>query len=451
VAAVSIGAFMGQLDASVVSLAFPTLKHAFGATLWAVQWVGLSYLLVLVSLVTAIGRVADGVGRKLLYVYGFLIFIVGSTLCGLAPNLMALDGFRAVQALGAAMMQANSVAIIATSMPPRALGRGIGVQATAQALGLALGPAVGGLLIAFGGWRLIFFINVPIGLVGVVAAWLLVPRSRDLHRRKRFDWPGLALFAPALIAFLAALSLGNQIGWLSEPTIFLVAAAAAFGAGFVAREARTSEPMIEPGLLARPAFSAGVASGLLAYFVLFGSLFVIPFFLEGDRSLMPTATGAMLAALPIALGLVAPLAGRAADSIGARPLTVAGMLVSAGALGLLALSHDGSIALLCTELALLGVGLGLFTPANNATIMAAAPKEDAGMAGGILNMTRGLGTTLGLAVTGLVFGTIAGAHAAPSRIAGAFSASALFLAVVAVSAAALSALRGTQATAAGRR
>ncbi|MGE5288456.1 MAG: MFS transporter, partial [Micromonosporaceae bacterium] len=158
VATVCIGAFMGQLDASIVTLAFPTLRHDFAAPLADVQWVGQAYLLVLIGLLPVVGRYADMLGRKLLYTYGFVIFIVGSALCGLAPSLGALIGFRVLQGGGAAMLQANSVAIIAGAVPRDRLGRAIGVQGAAQALGLALGPAVGGLLISMGGWRLIFFV-----------------------------------------------------------------------------------------------------------------------------------------------------------------------------------------------------------------------------------------------------------------------------------------------------
>ncbi|MGE5136112.1 MAG: MFS transporter, partial [Gemmatimonadota bacterium] len=190
VAAVCIGAFMGQLDASIVTLAFPTLRHAFGAPLADVQWVGQAYLLVPIGLLTAVGRYADMLGRKLLYTYGFVIFILGSALCGAAPSLPALIGFRVFQGVGAAMPQANSVAIIASAVPPGRLGRAIGVQGAAQALGLALGPAVGGLLITLGGWRLVFLVNVPMGVLGTVLAWLLIPRSRHLAARRPFDWPG---------------------------------------------------------------------------------------------------------------------------------------------------------------------------------------------------------------------------------------------------------------------
>lgn len=432
---------MGQLDASIVSLAFPVLRTEFETTLGAVQWVGLSYLLVLVALVPAVGRLADMVGRKLLYTYGFIGFIVGSALCGFAPNLLWLDIFRAFQALGAAMMQANSVAIITHAMPREKLGRGIGVQGAAQALGLSLGPAVGGLLIGLGGWRWIFFVNVPVGLVGTIAGWYLIPRSRDLHKGARFDWAGLALFVPALSALLIALSYGNELGWTSGAVVGALIGAGMLAIAFVARERSTKMPMIDLALFTRATFSAGIASGLLSYLVLFGSLFVAPFFLEADLGLSPAGTGALLTALPIALGLTAPLAGHAADRLGPRLPTVAGMLVAAVALAMLSFAHDGALVI-GAEFTLLGIGLGLFTPANNAAIMGAAPPHHAGMASGVLNMTRGLGTSLGLSLTGAVFALVAGSRADPALVAEGFSASTLFLAAMAIVAAILAALRG---------
>lgn len=441
VATVCIGAFMGQLDASIVALAFPTLSRHFQATLGAVQWVGLAYLLVLVALVPAVGRYADMVGRKLLYTYGFAVFVLGSALCGLAPSLPVLDGFRALQALGAAMLQANSVAIITLAVPHRQLGRAIGIQGAAQALGLSLGPAVGGILIAAGGWRLIFFVNVPAGVLGAIAGWYLIPRSRDLQQRTSFDWAGLAIFAPALVALLVALSFGNELGWSSPGVLAGLAAAVALGVVFLRLEPRRRSPMIDFALFRRTGFSAGIASGLLSYLVLFGSLFVAPFFLEVDRGLSPGIAGASLTALPIAIGSVAPLAGHVADRLGARPLTTTGMVVSAAALVLLAELHTSTL-LVIAGLALLGVGLGLFTPANNAAIMGTAPRALAGTASGILNMTRGLGTSLGLALTGLVFALVAGSHAKPNFVGHGFATACLFLAAVAVAAALLAALRG---------
>jgi EmrB/QacA subfamily drug resistance transporter len=449
VSTVCLGAFMGQLDASIVTFAFPTFRHDFHATLGAVQWVGLTYLLVQSSFVVAVGHLADMVGRKLLYTYGFAVFIAGSALCGLAPSLAALDGFRAVQAAGAAMLQANSVAIVRLAMPPDELGRGLGVQGAAQAVGLSLGPAVGGLLVALGSWRWIFFVNVPVGVVGTVAAWFLIPRSRHLRERAPFDWLGLALFVPALAALLGAVSFGNELGWSSARIATLLVVGVGLLATFVARERRARAPMLDLGLFSDTGFSAGIASGLLSYLVLFGALFATPFFLQDGRGLAPTTTGVTLMALPAGMGLVAPLSGRVVDVVGARALTVGGMLLSAAASAALAFLHS-SVPLVVVELAFLGAGLGAFTPANNATVMGAAPTTLSGLTGGILNLTRGLGTSLGLALTALVLGLVAGAHAKPELVARGFTTSMIFLAAVAVAAALLAAVRDASSTARGR-
>lgn len=442
VGAVCIGAFMGQLDASILTLSLPSLRTDFGATIQSVQWVGLTYLLVLASTVIAVGRITDMAGRKLIYTYGFVIFGIGSGLCCLAPSLYVLDAFRAIQALGAAMMQANSVAIIALVMPRGALGRGIGLQGAAQALGLALGPGAGGLLIALGGWRLIFFVNVPIGVIGTAAAWLLIPRSRDLQRRAPFDWWGFASFAPALTLLLLALSFGDVRGWLDWEIDVMLAGSLMLGGLFVMRERRAASPLIDLDLFRRRAFSAAIASGLLSYLVLFGALFVTPFFLEGARGFTPNLAGGLLTVLPIALTLVAPASGRLVEVIGSRTLTVGGMVIAAAALVLLTFLH-GTTVEIGASLALLGLGLGLFIPANNAAIMSAAPATQMGVAGGVLNMTRGLGTSLGLALTALVFGSIASEGANPATVGRGFGAATFALGAFALLGAGLSAFRGS--------
>jgi EmrB/QacA subfamily drug resistance transporter len=446
VAAVCVGALMGQLDASIVTVALPTLQHTFHTSVGATTWVGLSYLMVLVATVTAVGRFADMWGRKLLYVYGFLIFIFASLLCGLAPDLAALCGFRALQAVGAAMLQANSLAIIVLVVPTRSLGRAIGLQGAAQAIGLAIGPTVGGLLLAAGGWRLIFFVNVPLGLFGAIAALLLVPRSTNLTTRVAFDWAGLGLFFPTVLAILSAISFGATLGWGSPVIVALVVAAVALAAGFVIHERTASAPMISLSLFRNRPFSTGIASGVGSYLVMFGVLLLVPFYLERALGLGTARAGLELMAMPLAFGIIAPLAGRVADRVGARPLTVSGMALVATSLTTLALLRPSTFGFL-VALALIGIGLGLFTSPNNAAIMGAAPSQQAGMASGILNMTRGFGTALGLALTGLVF-TISSRNSGdtPSRAAHAlaahaFTATALVLAAIAATAGLIAASR----------
>jgi MFS family permease len=347
VGTVCIGAFLGQLDASIVTVALPHIGRDLHATVGGVEWVALAYLLVLIATVAPVGHLADAIGRKLLYTYGFALFTAGSALCGLAPSLPVLIAARVLQALGAAMLQANSVALITEAMPRSQLGRAIGIQGTAQALGLAFGPAVGGALLALGGWRLLFFVNVPAGVAAVLLSSLLLPRSRS-HREIGFRLTDLRMLRGGVIA-------------------------------------------------------VGLSSGVLSFLMLFGALFVVPYDLAAHQASSPLA-GLQLAVLPVALGLTAPLAGR----FGSSALPGTGMLV-AGA-GLLAVALAAGTSGLLAGLAIAGVGLGAFIPSNNASIMAAAPRGSAGLIGGLLSMTRGAGTALGVAVAGALYTAGSGRH-----------------------------------------
>jgi MFS family permease len=343
------------------------------------------------------------------------------------------------------MLQANSLAIIVLVVPARLLGRAIGFQGAAQALGLALGPTVGGLLLAAGGWRMIFFVNVPFGLFGALAAVLLVPRSRDLLARVRFDWRGLGIFFPAVVTLLSAISFGATLGWGSGLIVVLFVTAFGLGAWFVLHERRSREPMLDLGLFRNAQFSAGIASGMGSYLVMFGVLLLIPFYLEQAVGIGTARSGLELMAFPLAFGVVAPVAGRVADRVGARPLCVVGMGLVSVSLLLLGATRP-QLGWFLVLLACVGVGMGLFTSPNNASIMGAAPESHAGMASGVLNMTRGLGTALGLAVTGTVF-TVAGGDVtrsgASSDAAHAFTVTAYVLAAIAFAAGVVAATRST--------
>jgi EmrB/QacA subfamily drug resistance transporter len=411
VAAVCIGAFMGQLDASIVNLAYSDLQRSFHASLGAVEWVALSYLLVLVGLVVAIGRFADTVGRKLLYTYGFVLFTVASAACAVAPNLPVLVGLRAVQAVGAAMLQANSVALITLAMPRDKLGRGIGLQGAAQALGLALGPSIGGLLVAAGGWRSVFLVNVPAGIVGTVLAWVLLPRSRDLAERTPVDLVGLALLVLTTTSLLAGLSMSAD-GRVS-PVAPIVAVAVAVGAGAVLRRhtirlaAAGGTPLLPPDLLALRPLRVGLGAGLVSYLVLFGVLFVTPLLLQRELGLHAAEAGLVLTVVPVSIAVLAPVAGRALDRSGPRLPTTVGLVAMTAGLVIAGLCR-GSLAGVVVGLTVIGAGIGAFTPANNASVMGAAPRRRAGLAGGVLNMVRGIGTATGVAVTGLLFSVASG-------------------------------------------
>jgi len=403
VGTVCIGAFLGQLDASIAQLVLPTLETAFHARLRLVGWVSLAYLLALAATLPIFGRLADIVGRKLLYTGGFVVFVSGSALCGFAPNLGVLIAARVFQAVGAGLLQANSVAIITAAAGPRLRGRAIGVQGAAQAVGLSVGPALGGLLIASLGWRWVFWIAVPAGLVGAALGVLILPQTQRLRRDEPFDWLGAVTLAPALTLTLLTLNEGRVWGVASPTFVACAAGGVALLILFARHERATPSPLLDLGLFRSRVFTAGNVSGLLSYATLFGVFFLLPFAFERGRGVGPLEAGLLLTAIPIALGLVAPFSGGLSDRVGPRPLTVGGMLLTALALLTLALAAPaGAVLPLVGILLVFGAGQGLFTAPNNSAIMGAAPAARLGVAGGVLNVTRSLGTALGVAAASAV-------------------------------------------------
>jgi EmrB/QacA subfamily drug resistance transporter len=393
---------MGQLDASIVATALPVLHATLHASIAAVEWVVLVYVLVLAGTVAAVGRVADRIGRKLLYTYGFAIFVIGSLACAIAPSLGLLVAARFVQAIGAVMLQANSYALIRDVLPRSSLGTGLGVQGAAQAVGLGVGPLLGGALTALGGWRLIFLVNVPIGLCGLALGWFLLPRSTHRDDESRIDIQGTFLLAAIPTTLVAALSLAAQPGIPGWTVPALAALVCALVVVAIARQRRAAGAVVDSALVRVGAFVAGFGALLLCYVVLFGCLVAVAFFLEHKAHLGLVTTGLELTALPLALAAVAPFGGLIRDRAGPRLPIGLGMAVAAAGMGLLALSSSRH-GLTVVALAVAGAGLGLFIPANNAATMCAAPANRGGAAGGLLNMARGIGTALGVSITSLVF------------------------------------------------
>ncbi len=400
VGTVCVGAFMAAVDASIVSVAVPTLQGYFHSTSSDAGWVLISYLLTLASLVTAMGRWADMVGRRPLYTVGFLVFIVGSALCGAAISLPMLIASRVLQATGAALLQANSVAIITATVPASMRGKAIGIQGSAQAVGLSIGPAVGGALIALIGWRAIFYVNVPVGIIGTVLGALILPRDHLKGERKPFDWAGLAFFAPFLVAILLGITEGPIWGWTSFRVLALFGVAVVLVLLFVARERHYKFPMIDLALFKIRVMTIGNVTGLLSYSAMFGTLYLIPYFTKDVTHLPESIAGLLLTPVPVAMTVLAPIAGGLADRYGSRILTTLGMSLTAlGCLLLVfTLGRHVSFVAVVGELVLVGAGLGLFTPPNNSSVMGASPKEHLGLSGGILNMARSLGMSWGTAM-----------------------------------------------------
>lgn len=410
VGTVCVGAFMAALDASIVNVAMPTFATYFGEGINRVEWVSITYLLTLTSLVIAFGRMADLIGRRPMYTWGFLVFIVGSALCGAAPTLDMLFLARILQACGAGMLQANSVAIITATVSPGERGRAIGIQGAAQAIGLSVGPAVGGVLIGLLGWRAIFYVNVPVGILGTLAGALILPRDIVAKgRRQPFDFLGAGLIAGALLCLLYVVSQGATAGWLSPSIIGGFVLFVILGLAMVRWELQVDHPVVDPQLFRSWTFTSGNITGLLSYSVMYGVLFLMPFYLERVLHRPPATTGILLTPVALAMTVMAPLAGSLADRFGSRRLTVLGMAITTlGALALTTLDVATPFVLVIAYLALVGAGLGVFTPPNNSSVMGSAPRERLGVAGGILNMARSLGMSMGVALSGTLLATLLG-------------------------------------------
>jgi len=393
VGTVCIGAFIGQLDASIISLVLPTLEVKFRSSLATVQWVAIAYLLVLTALLTPIGHLGDRLGRKALYTLGFLVFVVGSALCGLAPDIEVLIIARSLQGVGAAMLQANSVAIITAAVDSRHLGRAIGIQGTAQALGLAVGPAVGGLLITWLDWRWVFLINVPIGVIGAVLARLALPTSSKSATATSLNVKG-AILLPLIVASVLLTFTFLHLALLFLPLALMLLA------WYMRSERAAAQPLLGEDIINAPGLAGGAVAALLSYTILFGAMLAVPLLLERVYGESPLRAGLVLTLIPLALAVVAELGGFLSDRSGPRLPTVGGMVLTGIGLMVLAWVAGHRSVWLSAALVMFGLGMGLFIPANNASIMSAAPSTRLGVAGGLINTMRGIGASFGIALVG---------------------------------------------------
>jgi EmrB/QacA subfamily drug resistance transporter len=401
--AVSMSIFLGTIDGSIVNIAQPTLVRVFATSFALVQWVTLAYLLVLATLLLSIGRLADIGGKKPLFTAGLVIFTVGSGFCGIAQTVGWLIGFRVVQAIGAAMITALGVAIVTEAFPSEERGRAIGITGSIVSLGIILGPTLGGVLIDALSWHWIFFVNLPVGLLGLFLTWRYVP-SYQPAGGQRFDYAGAITLGVSLLALLLALTLGQDLGFGAPVVLGLFALWIATTVAFVMIEWRSHEPMVDLTLFRNPLFSVNVVTGFITFVAISGTILLMPFYLENVRGYSTREVGLLLAVVPIGLGVLAPLAGAASDRFGPRTITLAGL--GALLIGYVAVSTlgqgTGALGYLL-RFAPVGIGMGIFQSPNNSAIMGSVPRERLGVASGLLSLTRTLGQTIGVATLGALW------------------------------------------------
>jgi len=398
-AAVGMGVFLGTIDSSIVNVALPTLERTFGTEFAIVQWVTLAYLLTVTTLMLGMGRLGDMIGKKPVYATGFVIFTLGSLLCGIAPSIYLLITFRVLQAFGASMMTLG-MAIITEAFPAQERGKALGISGSLVSIGIITGPVVGGLILSAVSWRWIFYVNLPIGIIGTWMVLRYVPEPRTTTR-ERFDFLGAGAMFVALCALLLGLSIGQNTGFTAAIPIVLFGISLASLIGFILIELRSTYPMIDLAMFRNRLFDVNLITGLLSFITIAGPLLLMPFYLENIMGYPPSMVGLFMTVTPILMGVTAPLAGSLSDRIGTRPVTVAGLAILAcGYAVLTTLNTETSALGYILRFLPIGVGMGIFQSPNNSAILGSVPRTRLGIASGLLATSRTLGQTTGIAVLG---------------------------------------------------
>ena len=401
--AVAVGTFMAALDSSVVNIALPSISSHFKAPLYIIEWVVMSYLLVISSLLLTYGRLGDMYGHKRIYITGFIIFTIGSLLCGIAPTIAVLIAFRAVQALGAGMIMSMGPAIVTDITPANKRGKALGITAVAVSVALTTGPVLGGFLTSHFGWQSIFYINIPIGIIGTLWAYKIIP-AQSRYEAQNFDVAGAITVFLALMSLLVPLSYTEKYGWGNSYIIASLICGVLLLLLFVYIERKIESPMMDLGLFRSRLFTMSNVSALINYMAQFSVTLLMPFYLMQLKGLPPSKAGLMLIPLPITTMIVAPISGALSDRFDSRYISSAGMgLISVGILLLSRLSFDSPTAYIILALGITGLGSGLFQTPNNSAIMGSVPVNRRGIASSMLATMRNMGMVLGVAVSGALF------------------------------------------------
>lgn len=408
-AGLSLSMLLSSLGTSIANVGLPTLTEAFATSFQEVQWVVLAYLLAITTLIVSVGRLGDIIGRRRLLLGGIALFVVASLLCGLAPTLGLLIAARAAQGVGAAVMMALTMAFVADTVPKANTGRAMGLLTTMSAVGTALGPTLGGLLIAGFGWQAMFLINVPLGIVTCLLAERTLPtdRRRTKSDRARFDYIGTLLLALTLAAYALAMTVGR--GRFGLVNLALLVAATGAGACFLRQQATAASPLIRLASLREPLLRTGLVTNAMVAMVLMGTLVVGPFYLSHALGLSPAKVGLVLSVGPLVAALTGVPAGRLTDGFGSRRVTLAGLAgIAAGCLLLALLPPTFGVFGYVGPMVVITAGYGLYQTANNTGIMAGVAPDQRGVVSGLLNLSRNLGLISGASVMGAVFALAVG-------------------------------------------
>jgi len=399
---------MIMLDNTVVNVALPSIQRELGAGLSELQWIVTGYALAFASLMLVGGKVADAYGRRRIFVVGIVVFTFASLLCGLATSSDMLIAARILQGAGAALMNPATLSIIAATFPPRQRGTAIGIWAGVSGLALAIGPLVGGLITEHLDWSWIFFVNIPVGVLGIVMSYLFIDESKD-ETHASLDLPGLATSAVGLFALTYALIEANTYGWTSARIVAAFALAGASLLAFVVIERRRRDPMLPLELFRSRTFTGANLVVLLVALAMFGVFFFVSLYMQNVLGYSAVQAGAAFLPMTILIILVAPIAGRTSDRTGSRGLLTVGMLLVALQLVLFSrLDADATFWNLLPALVIGGLGMALTMTPSAAAATRSVSVDKAGVGSAVLNSARQVGGTMGIAVIGAIMAAEAG-------------------------------------------
>ena len=401
-AALAIGLFASVSDHGSVQVALPTISDHFDTDLPTAQWVVIGYALSISALLLPMGRLADIVGRKKIYMLGGAILILGGVAAGFSPNIYFLIAAKLFQGVGSAMAQGTSMAMLIASFPDAERGRALGLQMSVVGAGGVAGPAVGGILVGELGWEWVFFSTSILGTVAMLAALLMIDAARSDSARmvgQKFDWPGAALSTAALITFLQAMTWASIIGFGSPFIVFAFALFAALLTAFVVWELRTDSPMLDVRLFKRRLFTLGVSANYIGFIGMSSVRFLIPFYLQAVLGLSPSQVGLLIVPGAVCMIVAGPLSGRLSDRFGWRWFTMGGLLISVcGLFTLATLRTDSHFALAMAGMIMQSAGMGIFYAPNNSSVLSAVEQSKYGVISGFLNLVRNAGNLMGIAL-----------------------------------------------------
>ena len=408
--AIGTGTFVSVVDHGTILMAMPTIADHFDANLPTAQWVVVGYALAISALLMPMGRLSDIIGRKQIYIGGFVVYIIAAALAGISQDITPLILFKVLQGVGSAMIQGVGAAMIISIFPSEERGKALGFHMAVVGAGAIAGPALGGPLVDIG-WRWVFFINVPAGLLVIAAAMLVIDGKRFAQdgQRPRFDWLGAALSAGFLVTFLLAMTNGPRVGWASPPILVVIVGFGALLVSFIWWELRTPAPMLDLRLFRRKVFGLGVLAGWISFLGNSPIRFLLPFFLQPILGYSPSQMGLIMVPGALCFVIMGPISGRLSDRYGWRKFNVGGMALSASGLFLLStVTVSSSLGLVIVALVLSSAGMGLFNSPNSSSIYSAVEANKYGVVGALTQLMRNSANVTSIAIaTAIVTATMA--------------------------------------------